>query len=296
MTNRQIIRRHKTVTWVSSILILLLYILVLILFKDRFGVQLLLLLAFMVLMRLKGNVIYNRYFTRVLAEELDPLRFLALHAEPMFFLRTSRERIMGAYYCGDYQTAVNLCHLRLQDKKLKKAYYLYWIYLARIAFETGDLEALRRACNAFEAQATEKQRNAVVVMKFYRMFLNGDYKGGMELYRKVVDDPRYNRDPLDRISCRFTYAVACRICGETETAQVLFKYVAENAGGIHLGGLARRYLEDECYAPSFTSIRPDPAYRQEGYEEAFRKAKRFKIIIWSAAAVVLAVVLGVCLL
>ncbi|MBQ6823527.1 MAG: hypothetical protein IJP27_02645 [Clostridia bacterium] len=235
-------------------------------------------IAYLVFMHCWRSFLYNKLVGRVLTHDLDPVLFGELHDRIPLYLKSGRERIFAAYFSGDYQTAVNICRMKLQDRRLKKISHLYYSFLARIAFDTGDIGTLREVCDAFEREASERIRDQYQIMKFFHYYLDGDYHAAYALYRGVVQDAKYNNTPFDRVVTRYTFAVACRLCGKEEEAKNNFEYVAQNAGKLHLVGLAEGSMKPRVGVP-------DPNYRIPGYDKAQARGRLARV-----TAVVLVVV------
>lgn len=193
----------------------------------------------------------RKYIDKILVEDLNPKLFkdviytAKLHTILLF------DEIYASYLLGDYQTVVNMCYLKLDDKACKNqsAYYLH--FLARVYFDTSDFDKLREVCNKFDEFVLSKKHGEKIeqqynVFKFYKFYLNEEYDSAKEFYERLLVDPMMAATKLSEIQMKYTYALTCYYVKEFEKANEMFSYVKHEAPMLVFATLADRYLSLEA--------------------------------------------------
>lgn len=249
----------------------------------------LIVMAGVVIMLIITRTAYRKHVVSILSRDLDGVRYRDTVEAINWRSRWGSDRLSAAYYAGDYQTALNIGTYILRQPKAARALPAQLPILARIYFEQGDFENLTAICDCFDqATATHPQgkqlRNVFVIMRFYRLYLAGDFVGCQALYAPLLDDANQHKSNLDKVSTRFSYAIACFKAGDLGQAKQYFTYVIDTAPGLHYAGLAQTYLE--AIACGATDIpHSNPVYPDEQYTLPNSRriiwARRIAIAAWA---------------
>ena len=188
-----------------------------------------------------------KYIMPVINEQLDTKLFKELIYSTNNNNKYALEEVLSAYLEGDYNTVVNICSLKLADKKCAIHKFSYLQYLGRVYFDLGEFEKLQEVCNDFES-AISKKKNADGIRKsnklfqYFKSYLEGNFEGCYELYRNLYEDPNYCKTKLIKVQIGHSYGVACYKTGRMDEAKSVFAYVAEIADKLNYGNMAKRYL------------------------------------------------------
>lgn len=154
--------------------------------------------------------------------------------------------ITTAYYLYDYHAAYNLCLQKLHSTKSGLYTYQYKMYLARMYFDTAELDKLRGICNDFQAAFENKRHLSMIygnLIRFYTVFCDGDYATCRDLYKKLMSEKLYHSNRLTKIQIDYAYAVACLKNGDTEEAVLYFERIVQEAPKLNFARIAEHYLD-----------------------------------------------------
>mgnify|MGYP002514153245 CR=1 FL=1 len=56
-------------------------------------------------------------------------------------------------------------------------------------------------------------------MRFYKLYLNNDYKACKEIYEKILSIKDFGNDLLSEVQTKYTYAVACFYANDIQKAK-----------------------------------------------------------------------------
>lgn len=239
-------------------------------FTDSIFLYGLFLLLGVFLTRLFGAFLYNKFINSTLTNELNLPKYINLIKTGKIVSRSLLEHIEIAYYSGDYNKAINICKMQLENKKLAVYKQFYLLILARSYFEIGDLENLKTVNEMFKSYvATNKNGSKIKerlnYFKFVDLYLAGDFSTAKELYEKLYlqQKEKKSKVKLDDVSIDFTYAVCCYKCGDFSKATELFNEVIALAPAFHYAEIAKRYLEaidgHTDYIPKQITLDTDPS-------------------------------------
>ena len=228
----------------AAITILLLYL------TDNYFLYYLSLLVAVISIKIFGVIFYNKFFNSVLTTELNLPKYIELIETGKFVSNNLLEHLYIAYYSGDYNKAINICNVKLENKKYEKYKHFYLLMLARCYFEIGNFENLSKVNEMFKSYvATNKNGNTIkeklIYFKFVEFYLLGDFQAAKELYEKLylVQKEKSASNNLNDVSVRFTYAICCYKCGDYAKATELFKDVMNAAPTFHYAEISKSYLE-----------------------------------------------------
>ncbi|MBQ4067710.1 MAG: tetratricopeptide repeat protein [Lachnospiraceae bacterium] len=226
------------------ITILLLYL------TDNYFVYYLSLLVAVLSIKIFGMILYNKFFNSILTTEMNLPKYIDLIETGKFVSNNLLEHLYIAYYSGDYNKAINICNIKLENKKYEKYKHFYLLMLARCYFEMGDFENLGKVNEMFKNYvATNKNGNKIkekfIYFKFVEFYLLGEFSAAKELYEKIYLGQKKNQNKikLNDVSVKFTYAICCYKCGDFDKATELFNDVIATAPAFRYSELSKRYLE-----------------------------------------------------
>ena len=222
---------------------------ILLVFTDsKFLYGLSLLMAFLSI-KIFGAIFYNKFFNSILTNEVNLPKYIDLIESGKIASNNLFEHLYIAYYSGDYNKAINICKMKLKNKKFAKYKHYYLLMLARSYFEIGDLENLNKVNEMFKSFiVTNKNGNNIkeklIYFKFVEMYMSGDFATAKELYEKLYLEQKANpsKVKLNDVSIRFTFAICCYKCGEFGKATELFNDVIALAPTFHYAEISKRYL------------------------------------------------------
>ena len=224
-------------------------IIMLVFTDNNFLYGLSLLLGF-VSIKISGAIFYNKFFNSILTNELNLPKYIDLIETGKIVSNSLLEHLNIAYYSGDYNKVINICKIKLENKKFEKVKHFYLLMLARSYFEIGDLGNLKTVNEMFKSFiATNKNGNKIkeklIYFKFVDLYLSGDFSTAKELYEKLYSSQKENQSKvkLNDVSIRFTFAICCYKCGEFAKATELFNDVIALAPTFHYAEIAKGYLE-----------------------------------------------------
>ncbi|MBE5927019.1 MAG: hypothetical protein E7270_08680 [Lachnospiraceae bacterium] len=228
----------------AIITILLLYL------TDNYFVYYLSLLVAVLSIKIFGMILYNKFFNSILTTEMNLPKYIDLIETGKIISNNLLEHLYIAYYSGDYNKAINICNLKLENKKYEKYKHFYLLMLARCYFEIGDFESLSKVNEMFKSFiATNKNGNKIkekfIYFKFVEFYLLSEFSAAKELYEKIYLGQKKNQNKikLNDVSVKFTYAICCYKCGDFDKATELFNDVIATAPAFRYSELSKRYLE-----------------------------------------------------
>lgn len=197
------------------------------------------------------SILIQRLFEKtvypILIEEADADKYYSV-MKNVKYLRTSLYYFAdAAYFAGDYQTAVNIYTVFLQEGRLPITNKLLCLSrLENICFELRDFEKLRTIENKCNEYSQRYPSNSISkkAIGYSTPFLNGDYE---ECKRVCLETekttPADNTHNLPKAYLSFLYALACYENGEKEEARATFELVLTNTPKLYWAELAKKYIE-----------------------------------------------------
>ena len=255
-----------------------------------------LLILYRLLRRIIISRLYNRYVMGPLMVNMDAGLYRAMLEVAKCAARPGVDHLLAAYYNSDYQTVVDLAANKMADARCRRFTPFYLLILSDTYFDLGDVEALRRTIEQYDAYlATEKNgeglRRRFGNMDAYRAFVEGRYEDG----RAVCDDKITKETrPIAIVGSHWERALICSHMGDTEGARSSFRYIAENAPNLHYGRVAKERLtamdagEDALPAPVL--LTPNATFTPVSY--AVSRARRAVSIV---TLVLIAILIVECL-
>ena len=280
-------KKYLAASIISMLALLIVYCLLVFLFKsvlfDVFSI-----IIFVFAVRFVKVYIANKYIHSILLNEANPQKYGAVMRECKSASPIGSEWLNYAYYTADYQTTINLCHSKLKNKKLKKYQHIYIICLARAYFELGDFENLRKMCDEFDtitkdSARGEKIRNHFVIMKYYRLYLDGKHEECKELYEKVLQSKKYTGNTISASQANFSYAIALYNTGYYENAKQVFSQIIEKSPLLQFADISKKYIE--CidshteYAKEPVIVLPEPDYIPPQPNKALFKVNKILSVV-----------------
>ncbi len=192
--------------------------------------------------------IFSQDILSVLYKELNPEKFDAILLESRKFAPKAQYQVDSALCRGDYQTVTNICVAKLKEIRAKRKSIYYLVALARVYFETGNLDKLKVICGKYDenlknSRRGNKQQQYDVIMQFYKCFLNGDYENCKIICgeRNKIEKQILGYD-LERVNVSFDYAVLLYKTRDLDSATECFNQIVNNAPKMHCARIAEKYL------------------------------------------------------
>ncbi len=199
--------------------------------------------------KIAGAICYLKFYSSVLTVELNLPKYIDLIKASEVVTNSLIEHLDIAYFSGDYNQAINICNLKLQDPKLKNRKWRYLLILARCYSEMGDLENLNKVNEMFKDFVAKnkhgkKIKERLIYFKFVDLSLAGDFSSAKELYQELYlkQKEKQKEADINDLSTGFTFAVCCYQCGDFAKATELFNEVIAIAPSFHYAKIAKRYL------------------------------------------------------
>lgn len=198
-----------------------------------------------------STVIKNKYISPILHNELNPKKYYTVICGTHNATKYAIDEMIVAYFMHDYNAVINICNLKIEDKKTKSYKYLFIQYLARAYFDLGDYENLKATCERFESELSKvknlklakKIRNAYEnPIKYYESYLSADFKTCKEQYKRLIDDDIAANSKLTKIAAYYLYAIACYKLGELEEAKTYFTVIVNEAPLLCYYETAKNYI------------------------------------------------------
>lgn len=209
--------------------------------------------VFLTLIMLSTAIIKNKYINPILNNELNPQKYYTVICGTHNTTKYAVDEMLVAYYMRDYNAVINICNLKIKDKKSRNYKYFFIQYLARTYFDLGDLENLRATCEKFENELSKVKKSKSIEklrkfygnpIEYYKNYLLGDFKACKECYSKLLDEKITNANKLSKISVYYHYAIACYRLGELDEAKDYFTVVVNEATLVGYGEIAKKYISD----------------------------------------------------
>lgn len=198
-----------------------------------------------------STVIKSKYINPILNDELNPQKYYTVICGTYNATKQAIDEMMVAYFMRDYNAVINICNLKLQDKKTRNYKYLFIQYLARTYFDLGDYENLKATCERFESELSKIKnlKSANIIrnafgnpIKYYESYLSADFKACKQQYRQLIDDANILKSKLAKIAAYYLYAVACYKLGEFEEAKAHFTVIVNEAPLLCYCETAKNYI------------------------------------------------------
>ena len=93
---------------------------------------------FFAIVFISSTVIKSKYINPILNNELNPQKYYTVICGTHNATKNAIDEMMVAYFMHDYNAVINICNLKLEDKKTRNYKYLFIQYLARTYFDLGD--------------------------------------------------------------------------------------------------------------------------------------------------------------
>ncbi len=218
--------------------------------------------------KILSGILYNKFFSTILLNELDLPKYIDVIKTANIVSNSLLEHLYIAYYSGDYNKAINICKIKLNDSKFAKIKHYYLLILARSYFEIGDFEGLRDVNEMFKNfVASNKNYNKIkeklIYFKFVDLYLSGDFIAAKELYEKLClkANEKPGKDKLNDISLKFTLAICYYKCGDLSKSTDLFKDIIATAPLLNYAEISKKHLNamenDVEYLPEQIIINTD---------------------------------------
>lgn len=221
---------------------------------HRMWATIALMLLFYVIGRIIIQKITNHYIHSVLLRDLDPVKYKNILSGSKFYSAPAFYKMLGAYYSGDYQTAVDICENRLQGnlKLVNKLFYM--MFLSMIYFETRNFEELKVIYDRYQIALKENEKCELIdntSMCFMYAYLNGDYNSCKNILEKKQNTKKHETK-LKTIQNSLYYAIVCYQLKQTEEAERIFEDIIQKAPKLNYALISKRYLDaikssDESY-------------------------------------------------
>lgn len=246
---KAILNKYRlTLVGVGAIFVVI-TILLLFLTDSYFIYYLSLLVAFLSIKKF-GVIFYIKFFNSVLTTELNLPKYMELIKTGKMVSNNLLEHLYIAYYSGDYNKAINICNMKLENNKFEKYRHFYLLILARCYFEIGDLDNLSKVNEMFKSFiAANKNGNKIkekfIYFKFVELYLSDDFSAAKALYENLYLEQKEKpgKVKLNDVSIKFTYAICCYKCGDFAKATELFNDVIATAPTFNYAEISKRYLE-----------------------------------------------------
>lgn len=229
--------------------------------------------VFLITVVVIARFLRNKYINPILFNELNPQKYYTVLCGTRSASRLALDEVMVAYFMRDYNAVINICNLKIEDKKTKNYKYFFIQYLARTYFDLGDYENLKATCERFESELSkikklkfaERIRKAYGnPIKYYESYLSADFKACKEQYKQLIDDANILKSKLAKISAYYPYAVACYKLGEFEEAKTYFTIIVNEAPLLCYCETAKKYIHaiesKQEFVPERQSIEIEPNY------------------------------------
>lgn len=228
---------------------------------------------FFIVIAMASTIIRNKYINPILNNELNPQKYYTVICGTHNATKYAIDEMLVSYFMRDYNAVINICNLKLKDKKIRNYKYFYIQYLARTYFDLGDYENLKATCEKFESELSEvknlksakKIRNAFGnPIKYYDSYLSADFKACKEQYKRLIDDSILLNNKLQKIAAYYLYAIACYKLGELEEAKAYFTVIVNEAPLLCYCEIAKNYMHaidnNQEFALEKQSIEIEPNY------------------------------------
>ena len=286
---KSIVRKYKLILGILFVVLCAVYIFAM---TNDIGFQKVTAsVIFLVLCYCLKTYFSKKYVMSALTEELNPVKYRDILNEGKIFSYGDVERVPAAFYNGDYQTTIDICNLRISDKKYKKYKYYYLCYIARSYFMLGDTEKLASVCVAFDKSVSmkkneEKLRQRYPIFKVYSLYLKNDFAACREIYIKILNNEKLMSSVWQQAHTRFQYAVICYKFSDLDTAKQNFEFVVSNAPKLNFADVSRKYLEcmenGEAYIAEHREILPSESFSMPLYNKQMKKFRIMKIAVFIA--------------
>ena len=228
---------------------------------------------FFAIVFISSTVIKSKYINPILNNELNPQKYYTVICGTHNATKNAIDELMVAYFMHDYNAVINICNLKLEDKKTRNYKYLFIQYLARTYFDLGDYENLKATCERFESElskiknlkSAKRIKNAFGnPIKYYENYLSADFKACKEQYKRLIDDGIILNNKLQKIAAYYLYAIACYKLGELEEAKTHFTIIVNEAPLLCYCETAKNYINaidnNQEFDLEKRSIEIDPNY------------------------------------
>lgn len=228
---------------------------------------------FFITATIASTVIKSKYINPILNNELNPQKYYTVICGTHNATKYAVDEMMVAYFMRDYNAVINICNLKLEDKKVKNYRFLFIQYLARTYFDLGDHENLKATCDRFENELSKiknlKSANRIKnafgnPIKYYESYLSADYKACKEQYKQLIDETNILNNKLAKIAAYYLYAIACYKLDEFEEAKAYFTIIVNEAPMLCYCETAKNYINaidnNQDFNLEKRSIEIDPNY------------------------------------
>lgn len=237
-----------------------------------------------------GSAFYKKYFVSVLVDSCDIEKHKELINTGKVFTFYGLELVACAFYSGDYQTVVNICNEKLNNKKYKRFKNSYLLYLVGTYLMLNDIEKMKYYVELFERDCDSLANGEAIkkrfpIMQAYRMFVDGDFAGFLEYHKNL--EPDFGKSVfINRVTFDFRYALALYKCGKFDEAKERFESVLSQAPQLNYAVVSQEYLQaieaGVDYSPEVIDVVPDENYVTPGPS---RTAKALRIAFVSCLIV-----------
>lgn len=235
------LRKYRIFKLLVSLIALTVYIVVA--FSGN-GIAIILTLLFaMALIRFAPMVLFRKYITGTLIDQLDAPLYQEIVKEGKIYVPSALWQLQGEYFSGNYQNVISICNQQLEVEKLAKKYkYYYLVYLATTYFDLGDQEKLKDTCETFNQNLTNEKNKERILRRIPRMvFFNHYIRGNFDACSDYLYKPQAQK--INQVYRTYCQARIALLKEDIDEAKKLFESVLQTAPKLNYAILAAHGIE-----------------------------------------------------
>ena len=293
---RQIINKYRsrlTATYIAVFIIYLVSAYILAWFASTFA-YLILVLAYILVLRFLSNRIWRKYISGILMDDIDAPLYRDVIIASKVGEKNPLLTMESEFFVGNVTAAMQVGNAILKNEKLAKKYApLTLLLMAEYNFMIGDDEAIALACKRFRELKlpkfkSKRMKRTCDIIEKYEQYLAGDFEAILRPSGKKRKDALYHL-----VHSYFEARVAlCR--GEKDSARAAFAGLAVAAETNVIGMMSKSAIEaidgERDFAQSALLLPNEPIDADslmQSFEEKHKKAKISAIVWWIIFAVML---------
>lgn len=293
---RQIINKYKSrmaATYIAVFIIYLVSAYILAWFASTFA-YLILVLAYILVLRFLSNRIWRKYISGILMDDIDAPLYRDVIIASKVGEKNPLLTMESEFFVGNVTAAMQVGNAILKNEKLAKKYApLTLLLMAEYNFMIGDDEAIALACKRFRELKlpkfkSKRMKRTCDIIEKYEQYLAGDFEAILRPSGKKRKDALYHL-----VHSYFEARVAlCR--GEKDSARAAFAGLAVAAETNVIGMMSKSAVEvidgERDFAQSALLLPNEPIDADslmQSFEEKHKKAKISAIVWWIIFAVML---------
>ena len=293
---RQIINKYKsrmTATYIAVFIIYLVSAYILAWFASTFA-YLILVLAYILVLRFLSNRIWRKYISGILMDDIDAPLYRDVIIASKVGEKNPLLTMESEFFVGNVTAAMQVGNAILKNEKLAKKYApLTLLLMAEYNFMIGDDEAIALACKRFRELKlpkfkSKRMKRTCDIIEKYEQYLAGDFEAILRPSGKKRKDALYHL-----VHSYFEARVAlCR--GEKDSARAAFAGLAVAAETNVIGMMSKSAIEaidgERDFAQSALLLPNEPIDADslmQSFEEKHKKAKKRGKVWWIIFAVIL---------